>query len=873
MVQGFFEDQSVCPNFNHTFLCLIPKITNASRFDHFRPISLCYFCYKIISRILTDRLKKVIDRLVSPFQFAFVPGRWIAECSIMAQEVLQSFKRKKGKHGVMAMKTDMSKVYDRLEWTFLLRVLKANGFSDHVCSIIMTCVTSVTYSVLLNGAPLTPFNPKRGLRQGDPLSPFLFILCSEVLSKLILRAENNGELNGVKVSRIATPITHLFYADDAIFFCKANGSNANALMQCISQYEDWSGQKVNKQKSGVVFSPNTSQRCKDELKNMIGMNCLRRDEKYLSNPFFFSANKRKDFNFLKEKMMSRLEGWRAKNLSQAGRTTLVASVLQSIPGYFMSTALVPKTLCEELDRIVARFWWVGNSAKDRYRAFKSWQEICQPKRCGGLGLRRFSDINKAMLAKLCWMVLTGIDKAWVKLMEARYCQVADAWRVEKRAGDSRAWLGIIEARQICIARAGVLIGGGESDLWDRPWVPGKSMEEVRDSFHYSRRHAFIRVSDLFMEGSRVWNEELIRESFNEEVAMSILRIRPLETSEDIIFWKGSKSGVYTVKSGYWLSQHSRFKNPNRVWEKLWRSKIHQRLKLFLWKTWSDVLLSKQRLGLVDNTCSLCHVASESALHLFGSCSVVRAAWFQSRWGIRLEDFQWETIMDFGEWWSQVSDEDLQLFAACLCETVWHWRNKVIFKGSTFSLTGLIKDIRKRVKEMELRDVPLEVADRVYFHVPVVENLDEMQCFHCDASILDDAAGVAAVEVVEPNVGDSWVASEFHTVSGILEGELLAILLALKVAREQGVRKIKILSDSKVAIMALNNDCLPYAWGTYPVFESCRCVCKCFDLVVFAHCPRSLNGVADAVAGWARCAKSCTSGLLKVVAPSVALSLL
>uniref|UniRef100_A0A803PJP3 RNase H type-1 domain-containing protein n=1 Tax=Cannabis sativa TaxID=3483 RepID=A0A803PJP3_CANSA len=161
--------------------------------------------------------------------------------------------------------------------------------------------------------------------------------------------------------------------------------------------------------------------------------------------------------------------------------------------------------------------------------------------------------------------------------------------------------------------------------------------------------------------------------------------------------------------------------------------------------------------------------------------------------------------------------------------------------------GLIKDIRNRVKEMELRDVPLEVVDWVDLHVPVVENLDDMQCFHCDASTLDDAAGVAVVEVAEPNV-------------------------ALKVARERGVRKIKILSDSKVAIMALNNGCLPYAWGTYPVFESCLCVCKCFDLVVFAHCPRSLNGVADAVASWARCAKSRTLGLLKDIAPSVALSL-
>uniref|UniRef100_A0A803NWY3 RNase H type-1 domain-containing protein n=1 Tax=Cannabis sativa TaxID=3483 RepID=A0A803NWY3_CANSA len=254
-----------------------------------------------------------------------------------------------------------------------------------------------------------------------------------------------------------------------------------------------------------------------------------------------------------------------------------------------------------------------------------------------------------------------------------------------------------------------------------------------------------------------------------------------------------------------------------------------------------------------------------------SSCVARAVWFQSAWGIRVDDLHWEEMSHFGCWWAQVKDERLLLFSACLCEMIWKWRNKIIFQGCPFSLAKLISDINLRVKEMEMRLAPLNHMDRSEdIDVELVsQNNDNLQCFFSDASILNGVAGVAAVKVNVADVGDSLVASRFHTVSGVLEGELLAILLALQMACKLGAKKIKVQSDSKVAIMALKNGCLPYAWGTYPVFESCRCICKCFDLVVFAHCPRSENRVADAVAGWARCAMACSEGMLKDLAPAVA----
>uniref|UniRef100_A0A803Q031 Reverse transcriptase n=1 Tax=Cannabis sativa TaxID=3483 RepID=A0A803Q031_CANSA len=628
---------------------------------------------------------------------------------------------------------------------------------------------------------------------------------------------------------------------------KADGKNAATLIDCISR---------------------------EEVKSTMDIDGLSHKEKYLGNPFFFSARKRRDFQFLKDKVMGRLEGWKAKNLSQAGRTTLVGSVLQSIPCYTMSTAMVPKTVCDELDRIVACFWWTGNAEKQRYRSFKSWSEICQPKRCGGLGLRRFRDINVALLAKLSWGMLSRADKAWVNLMEARYCRGLDAWRVEKKLGDSWVWQGILEARKVCKMGAGVLIGDGVSDLWERPWVPGVSIEEVRNSFTYSRRHAFVKVSDLFLEGSREWNSDIVKDCFEEDVAQAILSIRPLETSNDMLFWTASKSGKFTVKSGYWLSQKGRFKDPNKVWEKLWQSSIHPRLKLLLWKLWSDVLPTKMRIGIRDEACVLCHNADESALHLFGGCSVIKAVLFHSKWGIRVDDLHWNTIMDFGLWWTTVKDESLQLFVACACDSIWKWRNNVIFKNRPFEIDKLLSDIHASVQEMHLRHVakPGEVSLLATQDWTDPFGSSDLIPFHTDASILNDEVGCAAVLRAEEDGKMAWVATDFKKGAGILEGELLAILLALQVARQRNITKIKVLSDSKVAVMALNLGCLPLAWGTYPVFESCLCLCKCFDQVVFCFCPRSKNRVADALARWARGSKSGSLGVLRDIAPSVAMTL-
>lgn len=193
MVLHFFRSGFMFKQLNHSFLVLIPKVEHSVRIDQFRPISLCNVAYKAISKILSTRLKRVLSRLISPFQAAFVPGHSIQENVILGQEVLHTMKTKKGRRWMFALKLDMEKAYDRMEWGFYFVGSEGLWLWREMVRWIEQCISGVSFLVMINGSPFGFFKPERGLRQGDPLSPFLFILGAEVLSRMLERAENEWE--------------------------------------------------------------------------------------------------------------------------------------------------------------------------------------------------------------------------------------------------------------------------------------------------------------------------------------------------------------------------------------------------------------------------------------------------------------------------------------------------------------------------------------------------------------------------------------------------------------------------------------------------------------------------------------------------------
>jgi hypothetical protein len=206
---------------NYTHIALVPKMKNPERITDSRPISLCNVIYKIVSKILANRLKKILPYVISESQSVFVLGRLITDNVLVAFELMHSMSlKRKGRKGQMALKLDMSKAYDRGEWDFLEAIMRRLGFAEKWISLIMMCLKSVSFSVLINDEQHGYFTASRGIRQGNTLSPYLFLLCAEGLSFLLLKAVADKKISGVAARRGGPKLTHLFFADDSVLFCR-----------------------------------------------------------------------------------------------------------------------------------------------------------------------------------------------------------------------------------------------------------------------------------------------------------------------------------------------------------------------------------------------------------------------------------------------------------------------------------------------------------------------------------------------------------------------------------------------------------------------------------------------------------------------------
>ena len=240
-VKHFFSTNSLDPEINHTYICLIPKIEAPIQVKDFRPISLCNIAYKIISKVLAERLKPWLHYLISDHQSALIQGRLITHNVIITHELLHSLRTKKIKTSFMAVKLDITKAFDKVDWTSLKAILKRIGFADQWCNWVMKCVTTVSYSALINGEPSEKIYPQRGIRQGDPLSPYLYLICTEGLSSMLSHAMNTNLIHVFKARRNGPSISHMFFADDSLLFCKAEETECRHLLNILQLYADASG--------------------------------------------------------------------------------------------------------------------------------------------------------------------------------------------------------------------------------------------------------------------------------------------------------------------------------------------------------------------------------------------------------------------------------------------------------------------------------------------------------------------------------------------------------------------------------------------------------------------------------------------------------
>ncbi|KAL9666794.1 hypothetical protein QQ045_001135 [Rhodiola kirilowii] len=436
---NFLNGGELDPEVNETLITLVPKVKNPVCFNDFRPISLVNVAMKIITKAMANRIKKVLGLLISVSQSAFVPGRLISDNILLAHELMHFIKtRQKGGAEYCSIKLDMRKAYDRVDWKYLEQMQLRVGFSADWVDKVMKCVRSVSYRVRVNGLISDNSHPERGLRQGDPLSPYLFVLCTEWLARSLEEQQEQCLIRGVKVSRTAPMVTNLMFADDSILFVRAEVDDIMRLKSTLVKYEELSGQQINLNKSEICVGNNVGSDKARLIRSILGMRSVVKIDRYLGLPICFSRRKVELFSFIENRMWMKVNGWKEKCLSAAGKETLIKSVIQSIPIYALSCFKFPVGLSKRLFSLVAKYWW--NDAKDkRYITWVGKNQICRPKEEGGMAFKPFDLVNDALLVKQVRRILSCPDLLISRVYKARYYPDSDIVAADLGPRPSWAW--------------------------------------------------------------------------------------------------------------------------------------------------------------------------------------------------------------------------------------------------------------------------------------------------------------------------------------------------------------------------------------------------------------------------------------------------
>ncbi|XVF22870.1 hypothetical protein REPUB_Repub12eG0208500 [Reevesia pubescens] len=803
-INGCFDE-----NVSKVLISLIPKVDHPKTLSQLRPISLCNVSVKLISKIIVSRLRPFLGDIIHPTQSSFVHGRSSTDNIVVLQEAVHSLNKMKGAKGGLIMKVDLEKAYDRVNWDFLRWVLMDLGLPSSLIALIMYCITSTTMSILWNGDTTDAFKPTRGLRQGDPLSPYLFVLCLQKLSSLIDNSVQNGEWQPLKLSRDGPLISHIFFADDLVLFGRASIEQCEVMLDCLNIFCSVSGEKVNFQKSMFYTSPNVRTEIIRELELLSGMRHTLSLGKYLGVQIHDKRVTKNTFSDLLDKVKKRLSGWKAKQLSLAGRQTLVQSVFSTIATYTMQSSRLPVSVSNAVDRLNRNFLWGGDENHKKISLVK-WDQVCQPKRTGGFGLRQTSLMNTALLAKLGWKLMTGNYDLWAQVLHSKYLKDTDFIKAAKKPGSSYTWRSILSS-QVIVAKgcSRLVLNGKQTNFWYDEWLTDKPLAaccERQIPLGMTR----LMVSDCW-DGT-AWNREtmsLLPNGLQETLSL----VQPLQEGDDKTIWTGSSNGVFSVKSAYDLMVSASHQSP--VWNQIWKLDVLPRVKSFLWLLNHNRLLTKEqchRRGLLPDTiCSRCLIDAEDRLHLLRDCPDSRLIWSYWFRGVHLDHF---CSLNFNDWLmynlrrkNVFVDQGIQwpILFSYICWFIWSFRNKSIFEVG-FQWPNNFRDIVTRYVTQYLlhssKIGTISVKRQVYIAwQPPPEGFVKL---NVDGAAASCPGEITAGGICRDSLGH-WLFGFISQLGYgcILQAELYAIFSGLNLAWQRGYKKVILESDSMLAVNKVN----------------------------------------------------------------------
>lgn len=502
----------------------------------------------------------------------------------------------------MALKIDLEKAYDKIEWNFIENALNICNFPPKLVEWIMTCIRSVSFEINVNGKLSQKWIPQRGIRQGDPLSPYLFIICMNFLILKFVKGHEEKQFDGMQINKHTPPIPILCFADDCIIFCKNNNKSIDFIQNTLNVFAEEAGLHINWSKTKAFFSKNTSNSKIKETCKKLNIKVGNKEEKYLGLPLIIQRITKESFYDIVNKTQARICNWYNKFLSYAGRTTLINHVLTTMPNYTMSTHKIPNITLQKISNLTKKFLW--NASKDANRKSPiSWNTVCTPKSYGGLGIRNIKLLNQAFILKMAWRLRSDEESLWGKTLKGKYFphQSFDNAPTPKPY-NSTYWKNIYRTIDMLEDATFWIIGNGENiNFWKAKWLGNFKIEDyVKD---IPDRLKNMKVNNIIDWNRRSWNLEDNSNICPRFIIECIQATHiPEYDKKDEYRWAFNKQGRFTLKSAYsWLlQQNGQINNPKLPWDYVWNLRVHARIKFFMWQLMHNILPNYYSLKKKEN---------------------------------------------------------------------------------------------------------------------------------------------------------------------------------------------------------------------------------------------------------------------------------
>jgi hypothetical protein len=569
-------------------------------------------------------------------------------------------------------------------WPFLFEVLRQYGFSNRFLDWLAILLSTASTKVLLNGAPGLAIWHRRGLRQGDPLSPQLFVLAVDTLGRLFRRAAELSILQRLHPRRAIPTIS--LYADDVVLFCHPTPDDIVAVREILQLFGRASGLCVNYQKSTATLL-----RCdaEDAAPAIAQLGCPIVDLPiiYLGIPLTLRRPTASQLQPLVDKTAGKLPTWKSRLMNKAGRLAFVKSVLSAIPLHMLLVLDPPKHILKLLERIQRGFLWVARAQANGGNCHVNWRRVCRPISLGGLGIQDLARTGLAL--RLRWLWYSRVDSG-------------------------RAWSGLdlqftTEEREFFFASTHMMIGNGHLTLfWEDRWIDGRAVKEIAPQLYASipKRRRKVRTVAAGLQAN-CWARDIQGTIGIQEIGQYLQLWRKLEgitltTEPDTLIWKWTSNGTYSAQSAYLASFHGAI--TCAAWKLTWRSWAPPRVRFFQWlanldRCWTADRLARRGLQHPPR-CPLCDQAAETIHHLMMECPFTRQIWHETIAWLRIPCLPPDGEDTLTDWWRSARRRTPKQMHKGLASTallvpwmVWKHRNECIFDGIQPSFAALMTKIK------------------------------------------------------------------------------------------------------------------------------------------------------------------------------------